>query len=55
MKKFIANVGYLAALVGILYNVFLVPEPTNNQVVRTIFYAMVIIILSIQKDQNENV
>ena len=54
MKKFISAVGYLAALVGILYYVFLVPEPTNKQLAFLIFYAMVIVILSIQKDQNEN-
>lgn len=54
MKKFISAVGYLAALAGVLINVFFIPEPTNRQVVLTIFYAMVIVILSIQKDQQEN-
>jgi len=52
MKKFISAVGYLAAVVGILINVFLVPEPTNKQIVLTIFYAMVIVVLSIQKEEN---
>ena len=52
MKKFISAVGYLAVLVGILYYVFLVPEPTNKQVMYAIFYAMVIIVLSIQKEEN---
>ena len=55
MKKFITNVGYLAALVGVLYYVFLVPELTNKQLAFLIFEVMVIIILSIQKDQNENI
>jgi hypothetical protein len=45
-------VGYFAALVGILYYVFIVPEPTNKQIIYTIFYATVIIILSIQREEN---
>lgn len=52
MKKFITVVGYFAAMVGILYYVFLVPEPTNKQVMYAIFYAMVIVVLSIQKEEN---
>ena len=52
MKKFITVVGYYAALIGVLYYVFLVPEPTNKQLSYLIFEAMVIIILSIQKEEN---
>jgi len=52
MKKNITVVGYFAAMLGILYYVFLVPEPTNKQIVYTVFYAMVIIVLSIQREEN---
>jgi hypothetical protein len=52
MKKFISYLGYFASLIGLLYYVFFVDEPTNKQLMSAIFYSVVIIVLSIQKEQN---
>ena len=59
MKKFMNNVSFLASLIGMLHTMFLVPEPNSKQVVLCIFYAAVIIITALRREefveeQNEN-
>jgi len=49
-KKLIANIGYLFAILSVLYYIFFVPEPTNKQIMYFIFNTLIIIVLSIQKD-----
>lgn len=54
MKKFLTNIGFLAALVNIMYLLFLIDEPTNKHVISAIFSAMVIVVVSIQRDEYLN-
>lgn len=51
MKKIISVLAYLASLIGLLYYVFFIPEPTNKQIMYAIIFAINICISSIQKDQ----
>ena len=51
MKNLLSNVSFLASLVGMLYTIFLVKEPTAKQVVLCIFYAAIIIITSLRREE----
>lgn len=59
MKNILSNLSFLASLVGMLYTMFLVPEPNSKQIVLCIFYASIIVITALRKEkfeeeQNEN-
>ena len=51
MKRFISFVAYFTALGSLIYMLFAVPEPTNKHLLRAIFDAVVIITISIQKEE----
>lgn len=50
MKKFIMWLTYLVSLGSLLYMIFEIPEPTNKQMLIALFNVMVIIVLSIQRE-----
>ena len=51
MKRFIVGIIYLVSL---LHTLFTVPEPTNHQLLVSLFHVMVIIIISIQREEIDN-
>jgi hypothetical protein len=51
MKRFIMFVTYFLALGSLIYMLFIVPEPTNKHLLMAIFDAVVIITISIQKEE----
>jgi cell shape-determining protein MreD len=54
MKRFIVGIIYLVSLVSLLHTLFAVPEPTNHQLLVSLFHVMVIIIISIQREEIDN-
>jgi len=56
MKRFIAGIIYLISLVSIIHMLLAVPEPTNHQILVSLFHTMIVIIISIQREEinNEN-
>lgn len=51
MKKFLTFVAYFASLGSLVYMLFTVPEPTNRHLLMAIFDAVVIITISIQREE----
>lgn len=51
MKKFLTYAAYFGALGSLLHLLFMVPEPTNKHLLMAIFYAVVIITTSIQREE----
>jgi len=51
MKRFIMFVIYFLALINLIYMLLNVHEPTNKHLLMAIFDAVVIITISIQKEE----
>lgn len=53
MKKIIAFIAYISALLSLTYILFMVDEPTNKQLFMSIFDSLVIIQLTLQQKEEE--